>query len=370
MTDSPKLYIAGMGMITPVGADAAMTAAAVKAGISAYTQSDYAGLYGIPITMTSVPLLVFDEIEMDLIEGDRYNERHDRILKLGVIAIREACAQVTTEQPIPCLLAMAEEHPDDDNLSPFIPNLEQNCKPWINIKKCRSMLGGRSIGIEAIDYIFRHLESLQNDYVLVGSSDSYHDYERLSPLIEEDRLLKRDSKNGFAPGEGSCFLLLTTKPELAMNRGGFVIALHPPGIAEEPGHLGSKEVYRGEGLDAAFKKTLKEYTGKSIQTIYSSMNGESHWAKEYGVAYIRNKDAFDEKVKVEHPVDCYGDLGAASGTALIALAAEGLFKKPSDTTYLVYSSSDSSKRGAIIVEKIQVSANSKLNSHNQQQATR
>lgn len=35
----PKLYIAGMGMITPVGANAAMAAAAINAGVSAYAES-------------------------------------------------------------------------------------------------------------------------------------------------------------------------------------------------------------------------------------------------------------------------------------------------------------------------------------------
>jgi 3-oxoacyl-[acyl-carrier-protein] synthase I len=39
--NTPKLYIAGMGMITPVGANVAMTAASVEAGISAYGESRY-----------------------------------------------------------------------------------------------------------------------------------------------------------------------------------------------------------------------------------------------------------------------------------------------------------------------------------------
>jgi 3-oxoacyl-[acyl-carrier-protein] synthase-1 len=51
----------------------------------------------------------------------------------------------------------------------------------------------------------------------------------------------------------------------------------------------SDETYRGDGLDAAFKQALSEHAGEGIHTIYASMNGENYWAKEFGVAYLRNK---------------------------------------------------------------------------------
>lgn len=352
MSEQPKLYIAGIGMITPVGSNTAMTAAMVQAGESAYAESEYTGQHNIPITMAAVPTAVFDDVEIELIEGDRYNERHDRILKLAIIAINEACGKCSVQKTIPLVLALPQEHTIKEDLSPLIPNLEQNCKPWLVARQCRTLTGGRSIGLEAVDYVFRHLDGLSNDYVLIGSSDSYQDYERLTPLIDEDRVLTPNSKNGFAPGEGACFLLLTRKPELAMQRNGFVVALNPPGIAEEPGHLGGEQPYRGDGLDQAFKKALANRPQAGIHSIYNSMNGENLWAKEYGVAYIRNKDAFADNVKIEHPADCYGDLGSATGTALIALAAESLYGHPQAMAHLVYSSSDTAKRGAMVIEKI------------------
>ncbi len=116
--------------------------------------------------------------------------------------------------------------------------------------------------------------------------------------------------------------------------------------------MGSDEPYRGDGLDQAFKKALINHAQPNIHTIYSSMNGENHWAKEYGVAYIRNKPAFQGKVEIEHPAQCYGDVGAATAPLLIALAAEALFKDRNAHTHLVYSSSDTAKRGAIVVEKL------------------
>ena len=87
-------------------------------------------------------------------------------------------------------------------------------------------------------------------------------------------------------------------------------------------------------------------------SIYSSMNGENHWAKEYGVACLRNSHAFKDPVYTEHPADCYGDLGSATATVLISLAAEHLFKNTEAQAHLVYSSSDTAKRGAIVLQKL------------------
>lgn len=358
MSAQTKMYIAGMGMITPVGANVAMTAAAVRAGVSAYTETEYTGQRGLPITMASVPESVFDDLEADIEDGDRYDTCHDRIIKMAIIAIREACANQTTKQPVPLLLAMPEVSAetgkiDTEGLVPLLPTLEQNCKPWVSVQQCRMIYSGRAAGMEAIDFAFRYLHDQPHDFVLIGGSDSYRDFARLNPLANADRLRVQSCLDGFVPGEAGCFVLLTRRPELAVARNGHIVALNPPGIAEEIGHFYSKEPYRGDGLDQAFKKALaQDPPPTNIHTIYSSMNGESHWAKEYGVAYIRNRDAFKDPVAIEHPADCYGDLGAATGPALIVLAVEHLFRDTKVRSHLVYSSSDRAKRSAIVVEKV------------------
>ena len=87
------------------------------------------------------------------------------------------------------------------------------------------------------------------------------------------------------------------------------------------------------------------------------MNGEHHWAKEYGVAYARNREFFHDLVKIEHPADCHGDLGSATGPVLTGLAAEALFRQNGPATHLVYSSSDGATRAAVRVEKLPQTAN-------------
>ena len=353
---SPKLYIAGMGSITPVGCNIAMTSSVIAAGISAYSISKYHNRHFQPITISTVPDVIFNDVEATIIQSEGFNAQHERVIKMAIIALREACVAHKGEQAIPLILAMPEVSSAVGccTVSGLIKNLAKNCQPWVSAPLSRSVHSGRAAGMEALTFAFDYLYDLPNEFMLVGGSDSYLEYSRLNLLDEADRLLYQSSLDGFALGEAAGFLLLTRHPKLALVRDGHIIAVNLPGIADELGHLASDAPYRGDGLDQAFKKAINNYNGGNIHSIYSSMNGENYWSKEYGVAYIRNKAAFQNPVRLEHPADCYGDLGSATCPILIALAAEHLFKNSKANAHLVYGSSDSAKRGAVVVEKIAI----------------
>lgn len=352
----PKFYIAGMGMITPVGGNTATTAAALNAGISAYGESRFYNKNRKPITMAAVPALAFEQMDVEIDEGERYNEQQDNVIKMAIAAIGQACDEQPLEGPIPLVLAFPEMEAQADFISSskLIQNLSHNCQPWIDPQLSRSLHNGRASGIEALSFAYEYLYEPYGDYVLIGGSDSYRHYSRLDLLDADDRLMVAGSQDSFAPGEAGCFLLLTKNPANAMARDGHIVALSQPGLAHEPGHMYNDEAYRGEGLASAFKETLDKHPTSDIHTIYSSMNGENFWAKELGVAQLRNKSAFRDPVAVRHPADGYGDLGAATAPALIALAATDLLERNEANTHLVYSSSDYGLRGAVLVNRQKV----------------
>jgi 3-oxoacyl-[acyl-carrier-protein] synthase-1 len=93
-----------------------------------------------------------------------------------------------------------------------------------------------------------------------------------------------------------------------------------------------------------------ESSMEKIRTIYSGMNGESHWVKEWGVSQIRFAEKFEKGFRFEHPADCYGDIGAASGPVMIGLGLTGIRKKYISGPVLVYTSSDRGDRAAAIFE--------------------
>ena len=365
ISNSRKLYIAGMGMITPVGDRVATVAAAVACDINAYNVSEHFYYQGQPLTLASVPHCIFTDLDATLDEGQAYDWCHDRVTKMAIIALREACATVA-QGPIPLIMGMPEGAIEDPRLPPLIHNLTHNLlysgQLLLNAQLSRIIQSGRAAGLEALRFVFDYLYDTSYKYSLVGGSDSYQDTARLTALGDQGRLLQAGNSSGFAPGEGACFLLLTRHLESAQVRNGHVIALNPPGISEEYGHLHSEAPYRGDGLDQAFKQALKNQPEQSIHSIYSGMNGEHYWSKEMGVARIRSSQAFKTPARIAHPADCYGDLGSATATALIALAAEHLVKTPQAQAHLVCCSSDTARRAAVVVEKIPTAAPATLNS--------
>ena len=78
----------------------------------------------------------------------------------------------------------------------------------------------------------------------------------LNHLDECDRLLYEGSVNGFCPGEGACFILLTRHIHYAQKENNQVVALNPVGLADEVGYIESSEPYHGNCLDLAFKEAI------------------------------------------------------------------------------------------------------------------
>lgn len=356
MENDKKLYIAAISMITAIGANAEMTVAAVNAGVSGYVLSDYHSRSRVPLKMALIANSIMDNIQVEtslqFTEGNRFNMRHDRITILATIALQQLLKQAKSDKAVPFLMAKSEYNYDQRNLISLIDSLAQNTTPWINSNVSRSFYSGRPATIEAIDMIFNYLYDSDHDYFIVGGSDSHCDHALLDKLDNDGRLLCSDNSDGFAPGEGAGYLLLTTRPELAQVKNDTIIALNPPGLAEEKGHIYSECPYRGDGLDHAFKNALMNNQSHTISAIYSSMNGERFWAKELAVAQLRNKKCFTEQVNVEHPAEYFGDLGAATAPVLIALAAENLWQHKPAQSHLVYSSSDSAKRAVVVLEKL------------------
>ena len=354
MSHTQKLYLAATGMLSPLGNSPEMTAASLRAGISAYRVSDYENRQDGFITMAGIPEEIFTDFELEIDQGSECCERYDRIIKMAILAASQVFQRHPVSEPVPLVLSFAESLPYTPNISPevMLDNLINLAKLPIDRRQVRTVHTGRAAVLQSLDLAQRFLYDLEQDYVLVGASDSYWDYSTLACLDEAERALAPGVTNGFAPGEGACFFLLTRHPEKALIQDGHIIALNPAGVAQEPGHLNSEHVYRGEGLHQAFMQALQAYEGEGIHSVYSSMNGEHYWAKEYGVAMTRNESSFCQDVQHHHPADSYGDLGATTGAALIALAAEDLRKIKGPATHLVYASSDSVWRAALRLEKI------------------
>lgn len=348
MSEPAVIYIAGLGMITPVGNNTQMTVAAVRAGISAYKVSDYYNKNDKPMTITSVP----DEALAPLDEKLKWiglTSREKRLLQLATPAITELVSKYKIPPGTPLFLSGPENLPGGAKpiSSRFLDYLNIQTGLNFDSSKSRYLASGRSGVIEAIELAFKYFEATTESLVIVGGLDTYNDLATLSKLDVEDRVLAENINDGFAPGEAAAFILVSRYPlKSAQN-----IILFRPGFCKEVGHRYSDETYTGQGLATAVRLAADNSAGKKISKILSCVNGESLFSKEIGVAVIRNSDQFDENYINIHPADCLGDVGAATGAVLISVSVNELCNVDTQKQHLVYCSSDLANRSAICISK-------------------
>lgn len=351
-----KVYVAGLGMVTPLGGDVTTTAAAINAGISAYGSSDIYDQNLNPVTAAFVNDGALAKLEYEIDEGPYYGGQHDHAIKLGLMAVYQALATANDSAPVPAVLAFStpESEQQHSYSQSFVHNLKKQDDLPIDRDAIYSIHSGRAGGIEAIDLGMRCLADTNAENVLIGGVDSFYHAPRLSLLAEEGRLLSSGNSDGFAPGEGAAFLLLTKDRNKAMVKNGRLFLLHPPGLGQEPGHINADSPCLGDGLDQAVKLAMSGYGGPPLTMIYSSMNGERYWSKELGAVMIRNGEVLSENIEVKHPLDCLGDPGSSCGPILAGLAIDMLAKSSTHSNVLLYASSDGESRAALRIEKIEV----------------
>jgi 3-oxoacyl-[acyl-carrier-protein] synthase-1 len=346
-----KLYIAGTGMITPVGGNTAMTVAAVNACINKYSASSFINKKDKPMTVASVPEDALPTLHDDL-KKIQLTGREKRLIRLAAPALAEVFAHYPLAQPLPLFLAGPESIHSEvkATTAKILTHFKIQVQANIDLANSRYFAAGRSGAIQAIALAFKYFAATNAPYVLVGGVDSYLDAATLGHLDAEDRVLAENVCDAFAPGEGASFILLRNI-EMEGDATKEETVVFEPGMAVEKGHRYSEEPYLGQGLADAFKLAIENGSGEKISSIFSAMNGEHFFAKELGVASIRNQSSLNENYIHEHPVDCFGDMGAATAVVLITLAQHKLLKAKKITQSLVYCSSDMSARTAVCVSK-------------------
>lgn len=346
--------IIAVGMVTPVGLCAAQTAASVRAGIGRLVQSDFNDQRGDSLIMgladgDELPPLVDDLDERSL------SPRQERMARLGGTALTEAVRARSGDRPPALCLGLPE--PRSEARYPIGAELLEvialQSGQALDLARSQVHTTGRAAGLVALDNALTMLDRREATSVVVGAVDSYWDAGLLEALDAEGRLKTDKVSDGFVPGEGAAFIVLAPSRAGSPSSGNARVVATGQGI--EPGHLYSEAPYHGEGLAAAiravFDASPPEVAAHRTATVYAGFNGESHWAKEWGVSHIRNAERFAESLNIEHPVDCMGDPGAALGLIMLALSTFRLRRESDESSALIWCSSDRGERAAALVAR-------------------
>lgn len=346
--------ILAVGMMTAVGIGARQTAASVRAGISRFGETSIYDKRFQPFKMALLPDEALPPLEPSLEAVVGLTARQIRMLRLAAPALREVLLEAPNLDQIPVLLGTPEALPGrtDPAGEKFLDHLAVQSGLKFNLAQSKMFPNGRAAGLMALKEGLERIASGKEKYVVVAGVDTYLDLYLLGTLDMEERVLAEGVMDGFVPGEGAGFLLLSgdkaKPPELKP-----MVRVEAIATGVEKGHRYSEEVYRGDGLAETFQSLFKSIPSSSekVRTAFAGLNGESFWAKEWGVAYLRSKDRFVDDFRLEHPIDCFGDTGAALGPLMIGLAVIGMQKNYIEGLCLIWCSSDREERGAALIKK-------------------
>jgi len=350
MEEKNQIYLVASECITSLGNSASVSTAAFKAGISLFAETAFLNKKLNPIKMALVP----DEALPKLKDEDKFRcipSRQQRLIKLISAAMSRIADKLPPKESMPLFLALPEFLPGRSMpmVGNFIELLASQSEVPLEIATSKTAEIGRTGGIYAIEQAFNFLIESGKDYALIGGVDSYFDPLLLSKLDADGRLHALGVEDGFLPGEGACILLLASS-RIQKSLPKPWVKLYKPGFALESDHFYSDQTNTSEALDQAVKSALKNASLEKIQALWTTMTFESFGQKELGIALTRNSNNIKKDLRVNHPTDCFGDLGAASSPVIMMLIAEGANKEAVDRHHLICSSSDQAHRAAIRID--------------------
>jgi 3-oxoacyl-[acyl-carrier-protein] synthase-1 len=323
--------------------------ASARAGIARIGSSHVMDRHFEPIQMGLVPEDALGSLNEE-IEKLPLPSRARRMLRLAAPALQAAGKDVG--RPVPLFLGLPELKPAEAPWIVHMPAYLQKLTDGIVDRQSGNIVPhGRAAGLMALDLALRKLDEDPTATVIVGGVDTFLDLRLLATLDSEQRILGPRVMDGFIPGEGAAFYVLSGTGAVPVDPKGPRVIVHGAATAMDSGHRYGSEPAKGEGLANALLE-VRQRAGAlpgRVATTFAGFNGESFDAKMWGVARLRHNDLFSPSMVIDHPADKYGDAGAATGAILMALAAKSLASGARTGPALVWAASDREPRACAVV---------------------
>ena len=338
--------LASVGATCAIGTEVRQIYASMRAGIGRHASSDIVDGTLQPITMALLPESALQPLRTPI--ATQLPPPFRRILRFAAAALRECVSVLPVGAPVPLFLGLPYPEPGTKATSPklIVEALAAQATFLVDVANSAVFPHGHAASLLALEAASQFMRTTGAPHVVVGGLDTHFDLARIDRLLAEGRILGPMVADGFVPGEGAAFLLLNHP------RAGYSgVRLLGTGTATDAQHRYSDEPARGEGLARAIERLLTVVRPAArISNTFASLNGESFGAKEWGVARLRHTDIFESDARIEHPADCYGDVGAATGALLLALAVTALSRRDRQGPTLVWASSDRGERACALID--------------------
>ena len=319
MTAHP--LIVGLGAVTAVGLTAPQSCTAIRAGISGFGDAWWAS----PI----------EEPQVGAVVPARSSLKYPYLNWLVNMATRAIRQCMEEENPDPAATALLIAVPEAFRDHPALADTSiQNLLKAINQRLQRPfhaasavLREGHAAPIRALAIARQLLMRGTVQYCIVGGVDSLINEVDIRRLGAVQRLLGPETSQGLVPGEGAAFLLLTLPGRpLTYRPLGQLLGV---GAAMEEDNVLGERYSVGKGLRQALQEAVKdaELPESSIDFLVSDMNGERYRAWEGLIGHARFYRTRRERLDVWYPAASVGDIGAAAGALLVAVATMGIARR-------------------------------------------
>jgi 3-oxoacyl-[acyl-carrier-protein] synthase-1 len=340
------ICVISTGAVTPVGLNAAATAAAVRAGIAGFSEHPYMiDREGDPYVLAMAPLPEIMGAE--------------RCIRLAVPAIQETLAPLKDGVglhlgDVPVIIGLPEQRPGwpQELEKRFLETVEELSCGQCALEKPVFLAKGHAAGLLALEAAVSELIKGRSAFCLAGGVDSYIDPDTLDWLEEHEQIHMPVNAWGFIPGEAAAFCLLcheTTAEKYDLPVKARLLAVS---TAMEENRIKTETVCIGKGLTQAVRNCLAALpTGCRVDHTVCDQNGEAYRADEHGFMLARLSEYFTDPADYMAPADCWGDVGAASGSLFVNLtvaAAEKGYAQGAHT--LLWAGSEGGQRAAALLQ--------------------
>lgn len=337
-----SIAIKASGLVTSVGFNAAASLAAMRAGIRNVNENN-----------------LWDPYSGTLLSAGRVLLPHwwvglGKLAELLAPAVQECFEKALPKAPeqIPVLIGVAPPN------RPYrFPNIEQELIPELEHRLGFALHpASQIIAQDHVSVVYGLIKAnmlINTDQVpccIVAAVDSLIEHDLKNDYLEKRRLLTPKNTNGFCLGEaGSAVLVAPAAPHAEGE-----LQILGVGLAKEKATIESEVPLRGEGLTAAVRMALNE-AGLTIQETHyriTDLNGEHYKAKEMTLAMGRfHRKPTTHLFDIWHPIEYFGDVGAAIGPILLAWTLHaGQKDYGNGPTVLCTLGNDDGERAALIVQ--------------------
>jgi 3-oxoacyl-[acyl-carrier-protein] synthase I len=338
------ICLCGVGARTPLGMNAAATAAAVRAGISGIS------IHPRFVDRNGEPIAIAGDSQLD--QDVALPERLAQMLESALVEATADAPLLGEAHGLGCWLGLPEKRVGI--VDSAIDNACQGTLRALGFPPAQVLPRGNAAGLIALQAAAQAISRGEVELALVASADSYHDDRTLMALDSRGWLMSALNRNGFPPGEAAGACLLASRSmaaRMGLPKRGEVTAAS---TAIEPISIHNTEgVCVGTGLTAVIKEvTAASSASRDLVTAtYCDLNGQRYRNEEFMYALLRTQEAFVDAHDYLCPADCWGDVGAACGPLFVALAVEaagrGYSKGPRP---LLWTGSESGYRSAVLLE--------------------